>query len=131
MKKENGSFEYAPPEEGCAALRFQHLLPGVKVFSAYHNLSYRKLCKIDQDINADLAICSDHEDAKPLKEARMIESLIPFLINMAIRNGLSGLGVKFCLNLKALLLRIPIAFFHFLHLIHHKLFYKPSAFQQS
>ncbi|CAG1004987.1 MAG: NADPH-dependent F420 reductase [Candidatus Methanoperedens sp.] len=114
MKKENGSFEYTPPEEGCAALRIQHLLPGVKVVSAYHNLSYRKLCKIDLDIDADVAICSDNEDAKqvvmdltreirnvrpldggPLKEARMIESLTPFLINMAKRNGLSDLGVKF------------------------------------
>ncbi|MFZ3166903.1 MAG: NAD(P)-binding domain-containing protein [Candidatus Methanoperedens sp.] len=48
MKKENGSFEYTPPEEGCAALRIQHLLPGVKVVSAYHNLSYRKLCNPDK-----------------------------------------------------------------------------------
>jgi NADPH-dependent F420 reductase len=48
MKKENGSFEYTPPEEGCAALRIQHLLPGVKVVSAYHNLSYRKLCNLDK-----------------------------------------------------------------------------------
>lgn len=34
-------------------------------------------------------------DGGPLKESRMIESLTPFLINMAIRNGLSDLGVKF------------------------------------
>ncbi|MFA4934239.1 MAG: NADPH-dependent F420 reductase [Candidatus Methanoperedens sp.] len=112
--KKNGSFEYTPPEDGCAALRIQNLLPEVKVVSAYHNLSYRKLCKLDLEIKADVVICSDHEDAKqvvmdltreirsvrpldggPLKESRMIESLTPFLINMAIRNGLSDLGVKF------------------------------------
>jgi len=64
MKKENGSFEYTPPEEGCAALHIQHLLPGMKVVSAYHNLSYRKLCKLDLEIDADVAICSDNADAK-------------------------------------------------------------------
>lgn len=61
-----------------------------------------------------MVVCSDHEDAKqvvmdltreirnvrpldggPLRESRMIESLTPFLINMAARNGLSDLGVKF------------------------------------
>ncbi|HLB70661.1 MAG TPA: hypothetical protein VJJ51_06410 [Candidatus Methanoperedens sp.] len=34
-------------------------------------------------------------DGGLLKESRMIESLTPFLINMASRNGLSDLGVKF------------------------------------
>lgn len=82
--------------------------------SAYHNLSYRKLCKLDLDIDADVVICGDNEKAKQvvmdltreirnvrpldggsLKESRMIESLTPFLINMAKRNGLSDLGVKF------------------------------------
>ncbi len=112
--KKNKWFEYTPPEEGCAALRIQRMLPGVKVVSAYHNLSYRKLCNLDLEIDADVVICSDDNDAKqvvmdltreihsvrpldggPLKESRMIESLTPFLINMAIRNGLSDLGVKF------------------------------------
>lgn len=112
--KKNGWFEYTPPEEGCAALRIQNLLPGAKVVSAYHNLSYRKLCKLDLEIDADVVICSDHDDAKkvvvdltreirnirpldggPLKESLMIESLTPFLINTSKRNGLSDLGVKF------------------------------------
>lgn len=34
-------------------------------------------------------------DGGHLSESRMIESLTPFLINMATRNGLSDLGVKF------------------------------------
>jgi len=112
--KKNRWFEYTPPEEGCAALRIQRMLPGIKVVSAYHNLSYKKLCNLDLEIEGDVVVCSDHEDAKqvvmdltreirsvrpldggPLKESRMIESLTPFLINMAIRNGLSDLGVKF------------------------------------
>ncbi len=112
--KKNQWFEYTPPAEGCAALRIQRMLPGISVVSAYHNLSYKKLCNLDLEIEGDVVICSDHEDAKQavinltreirsvrpldgglLKEARMIESLTPFLINMAIRNGLSDLGVKF------------------------------------
>ncbi len=107
-------FEYTPPEEGCAALHFQSLLPRVKMVSAYHNLSYRKLCNIDLEIEGDVVVCGDDADAKlvvmnltreirsvrpldggPLRESRMIESLTPFLINMSLRNGLPDLGMKF------------------------------------
>ncbi len=112
--KKNQWFEYTPPAEGCAALHIQHLIPEIKVVSAYHNLSYRKLCNLDLEIEGDVVICGDDTDAKqvamnltreirsvrpldggPLSESRMIESLTPFLINMAMRNGLSDLGVKF------------------------------------
>lgn len=112
--KKNEWFKYTPPEEGCAALHIQSLLPEIKVVSAYHNLSYKKLCKLDLEIEGDVVVCSDYEDAKhvvmdltkeirsvrpldggPLKESYMIESLTPFLINMAMRNGLSDLCVKF------------------------------------
>lgn len=114
MRRKNKWLEYTPPEEGCAALHIQHLLPQAKVISAYHNLSYRRLCNLDLEIEGDVVVCGDDEDAKkvvmnltreirnvrpldggPLKESRMIESLTPFLINMAIRNGLSDIGVKF------------------------------------
>ncbi|NJD53033.1 MAG: NADPH-dependent F420 reductase [Candidatus Methanoperedens sp.] len=112
--KKNQWFEYTPPEEGCAALRIQRMLPGINVVSAYHNLSYKKLCNFDLVIKGDVAVCGDDSNSKsivmdltreirsvrpldggPLRESRMIESLTPFLINMAIRNGLSDLGVKF------------------------------------
>lgn len=112
--KKNKWFEYTPPEEGCAALHIQHLIPEVKVVSAYHNLSYRKLCDLGLEIEGDVVICGDDTDAKqvvmnltreirsvrpldggPLSESHIIESLTPFLINMATRNGLSDLGVKF------------------------------------
>lgn len=112
--KKGKSFEYSPPSDGCAALRIQHLVPGVKVVSAYHNLSYRKLADMDKVIEGDVVICGDDAAAKravmdltreiksvrpldggALCESHMIESLTPFLINMAMRNGLSDLGVKF------------------------------------
>lgn len=112
--KKNQWFEYTPPQEGCAALRIQRMLPGINVISAYHNLSYKKLCNLDLEIEGDVVVCGNDAVAKlvvmnltreirsvrpldggPLKESRMIESLTPFLINMAIRNGLSDLGVKF------------------------------------
>lgn len=90
------------------------MLPGINVVSAYHNLSYKKLCNLDLEIEGDVIVCGNDAVAKlvvmnltreirsvrplyggPLRESRMIESLTPFLINMAIRNGLSDLGVKF------------------------------------
>lgn len=111
----NGSFEYTPPEQGSAALEIQEILPKtVKVVSSYHNVSARKLAKLELSLDYDVVVCGDDEFAKQtvmeltreikslrpldgggLASSYMIESLTPFLINLAIRNGLSDLGVKF------------------------------------
>ncbi len=113
--KKNEWFEYTPPKQGSAALEIKDILPeGVKVVSAYHNISAKKLASLDNILDYDVVVCGDDEDAKRtvmeltreiknlrpldgggLKSSYMIESLTPFLINLAIRNHLSDLGVKF------------------------------------
>lgn len=113
--KKNKWFEYTPPEHGSAALEIKDILPkSVKVVSAYHNVSAKKLANIELALDYDVVVCGDDEDAKrvvmdltreiknlrpldggDLTSSYMIESLTPFLINLAIRNGLSDLGVKF------------------------------------
>ena len=113
--KKNKFFEYTPPEQGSAALEIKDILPeNVKVISAYHNISAKKLANPDLSLDYDVVVCGDDEDAKKtvmeltreiknlhpldgggLASSYMIESLTPFLINLAMRNGLSDLGVKF------------------------------------
>jgi NADPH-dependent F420 reductase len=113
--KKNRWFEYTPPKHGSAALEIQETLPkSVKVVSAYHNVPARKLANLDITLDYDVVVCGDDDGVKgtvmqltreinnlrPLDGGRlassyMIESLTPFLINLAIRNGLSEVGVKF------------------------------------
>jgi len=113
--KKNEWFEYTPPKQGSAALEIKELLPNtVKVVSAYHNISAKKLAKLELRLDYDVVVCGDDEEAKRtvmkltediktlhpldgggLSSSYMIESLTPFLINLAIRNGFSDLGVKF------------------------------------
>lgn len=113
--KKNKWFEYTPPKHGSAALEIQELLPkSVKVISAYHNISAKKLVNLDLNLDYDVVVCGDDEEGKKtvmeltkeiknlhpldgggLASSYMIESLTPFLINLALRNGLSDLGVKF------------------------------------
>lgn len=113
--KKNKWFEYTPPEQGSAALEMRDILPkGVKVVSAFHNVSANKLAQPELSLDYDVVVCGDDEDAKKtvmeltkeiknlraldggeLAHSYMGESLTPFLINLAIRNGLFDLGVKF------------------------------------
>jgi len=54
-------------------------LPGVKVVSAYHNLSYRKLCNLDSEIEGDVVVCGDDAEAKlvVMNLTREIQSIRP------------------------------------------------------
>jgi NADPH-dependent F420 reductase len=113
--KKNDLYEFTPPKQGSAALEIQDILPKtVKVVSAYHNVSAKKLANLELRLDYDVVVCGDDKDAKRtvmeltkeiktlhpldgggLSSSYMIESLTPFLINLAIRNGFSDLGVKF------------------------------------
>ena len=113
--KKNDLYEFTPPKQGSAALEIQDVLPKtVKVVSAYHNVSAKKLANLELRLDYDVVVCGDDKDAKRtvmeltkeiktlhpldgggLSSSYMIESLTPFLINLAIRNGFSDLGVKF------------------------------------
>jgi NADPH-dependent F420 reductase len=108
-------FEFTPPKQGSAALEIQEILPkSVKIVSAFHTVSARKLANLDLSLDLDVVVCSDDDAAKKivmgltqeiknlrpldggsLASSYMSESLTPFLINLAIRNKLSDLGVKF------------------------------------
>lgn len=113
--KKNKWFEYAPPKQGSAALEIENILPdSVKVISAYHNISAKKLADLELVLDYDVVVCGDDEHAKRtvmelthdiknlqpldgggLASSYMVESMTPFLINLAIRNGLSNLGIKY------------------------------------
>jgi NADPH-dependent F420 reductase len=113
--KKNSEFEYAPPKQGSAALEIQDILPKtVKVVSAYHNVSAKKLANLELELDYDVVVCGDNDESKKtvieltheiknlrpfdgggLASSYMIEALTPFLINLAKRNGLSNLSVKF------------------------------------
>lgn len=114
MKKDKW-FEYAPPKQGSAALEIEDILPdSVKVISAYQNISAKKLADLELTLDYDVVVCGDDEHAKrtvmeltheiknlqpldggDLASSYMTESMTPFLLNLAIRNGLSNLGVKY------------------------------------
>ena len=112
--KKNGHFLYAPPESGCAAMEIQGLLPeSVKLVSAFHNVSAKKLADINNKMDMDVFICGDHEEANnvvsdlvkdisglnpmmagPLEVSCMVESITPLLVNLAKFTKKKHLGIK-------------------------------------
>ena len=113
MKKDS-HFLYTPPKSGCAAVEIQGLLPeGVKLVSAFHNVSAKKLSDINKKLDMDVFICGDHKEANnvvsdlvkdipklnpmiagPLEVSCMVESITPLLVNLAIFNNKKHLGIK-------------------------------------
>jgi NADPH-dependent F420 reductase len=110
----NGKFfQYQPPAEGSAALQVKSLLPpGVKVVSAFHTICAAALQDIDRLMKADVFICGDDSQAieiaaqlageikslRPLKAgplavSSMVESLTPFLLNVARKNKIKDAGI--------------------------------------
>jgi 8-hydroxy-5-deazaflavin:NADPH oxidoreductase len=110
----NGKFFlYQPPSEGSAALQARSLLPqGVKVVSAFHTICASALQDIDRVMKADVFICGDDAQAiditmklageikslrpliaGPLAVSSMVESLTPFLLNVARKNKIKDAGI--------------------------------------
>jgi len=107
-------FKYMPPATGSAAMEIKSLLPeGVKLVSAFHNISARKLYMTDYKLDMDVFICGDDDEANrvvcklvkdinnlrpliagPLEVSSMVESLTPLLVNLAIFNKKKHLGIK-------------------------------------
>ncbi|MBM4240155.1 MAG: NADPH-dependent F420 reductase [Euryarchaeota archaeon] len=100
---------------GSAAERTAEFLKGrnTNVISAFNNISSASLVNINEDVNCDCLISSDHEDAKkevmklaekisgvraidcgPLENARIIEKITPLLINLNIRNKIKNAGIR-------------------------------------
>lgn len=114
MERSNSYLRYTAPPDGSAAMELRNLLPDtVKVIAAFHNLPGKKLRKINMRLPGDVVVCGDEGargvvsalveeidglrvlDGGGLEDAAMVESLTPFLINIAMRNNLSELGIRF------------------------------------
>jgi len=115
MEKQNSYLKYVLPDDGSAAVELKKLVPDtVGVVAAFHNLSAKKLCNLENHLDYDVVVCGSDKEAKKnvmrliedingirpldggeIEDAVIIESLTPFLINLARRNNLNELGVKF------------------------------------
>jgi len=101
--------------QGSAAERSAEFLKdkGVKVTSAFNNISAASLINANEDVQCDCLISGDYEDAKdeamilaekipgvkaidcgPLENARIIEKITPLLINLNIRNKIKLAGIR-------------------------------------
>ncbi|RUM32906.1 MAG: NADPH-dependent F420 reductase [Archaeoglobus sp.] len=114
MKREKEFFVYDPPPEGSAAERIASILDDSRVISAFHTVPAKKFADMNSKFNWDVPVCGDHEDAKnvvleivnsidglraldagPLSSSRLVEGITPLLINLAMRNDMHNLSIKF------------------------------------
>ncbi|MFT4946977.1 MAG: NADPH-dependent F420 reductase [Natronomonas sp.] len=116
MQRDEDGLHYNPPGVGSVtALAVQAAPDHVPVVGAFHNLAAAKLANLDADLDWDVPVVSDDNDAKstvvdligeldtirpldagPLANAPEVESLTPLLINLAAHNEeMHDLGVKF------------------------------------
>ena len=110
----NGKFfQFNPPAEGSAAVLARSLLPeGVRVVSAFHTICAAALQDRERVMKGDAFICSDEAEAiditaelageikslrplkaGPLAASPMVESLTPFLLNVARKNKIKNAGI--------------------------------------
>ena len=105
-RHEDKSFVFNPPTQGSSALEIREVLPdSVKLVSAYHNLPAKELSKIEEELDYDVVICGDDEEAKevvkkltedmpnmkvldagPLKLSAMIEAITPLIVNLNVKH---------------------------------------------
>ena len=106
---------YTPPEKGSAVRHMCSVLPPeIKMVVAFQTLPAPRLADLDDPLGFDVVVCADNEEAKKvvmdlvadlgnvraldgggLEEAKLVESLTPLLINLAIRNKMKPLSIKF------------------------------------
>lgn len=115
MVKRGKSFFYSPPPQGSAALEIREVLPeGARLVSAYHNLPAKELSDIEHDLDYDVVICGDDDEAKevvkkltedmpnlrvldagPLEISSMIEAITPLIVNLNVRYKPQHFSIKF------------------------------------
>lgn len=106
---------YTPPEKGSAAKQICEVLPpAIRLVSTFHTLPAARLANLDDPLGFDVIVCADDEEAKKvvmgivadlgnirpldgggLDEARLVEALTPLLVNLAIKNKMKDLSLKF------------------------------------
>jgi hypothetical protein len=113
MKLEAGMFYYSK-EDGSAAESVAALLKKSAVAAAFHTIPAPLLLKTGAPLDLDVAVAADSRTtfeaaafvvssidglrplyAGPLSTARMLEGLVPLLLNIAKQNRLHNLSVKF------------------------------------
>ncbi|MFQ5975819.1 MAG: NADPH-dependent F420 reductase, partial [Candidatus Hydrothermarchaeales archaeon] len=86
-----------------------------KVVSIYHSIPSEKLMDLDLELDYDVVICGDDENAKhvvsdltyeiknlrpldggPLAVSSMVEAMTPLLLNIGLKNDLKSPSIKFC-----------------------------------
>jgi NADPH-dependent F420 reductase len=115
MQRDEDGVHYNPPGVGSVTALAAQAVDDVPVVGAFHNLAAGKLANLDAELDWDVPIVADDDDAKAtvseladgidgirpldaggLANASEVESLTPLLINLAANNeGLHDLGVKF------------------------------------
>lgn len=106
---------YTPPEQGSAAKHICSIMPPeIRTVVAFQTLPAPRLADLNDPLGFDVIVCADDEDAKKvvmglvsdlgnvrpldgggLEEAKLVESLTPLLINLAIKNKMKPLSIKF------------------------------------
>ncbi|MHA1835108.1 MAG: NADPH-dependent F420 reductase [Candidatus Baldrarchaeia archaeon] len=99
---------------GSAAKLTEQLVPkGVKVVAAFKNVPADAVQNLDEDVDCDVIVCGDDEEAKrkvmklaelipgvraidggPLENAHVIEELTAFLISINIKYGVKNAGIR-------------------------------------
>ncbi len=114
MRIVRGKAQRISISEGSVALRIQKEVPEAKVVAAFHTVSYRLLLEYPAPIEGDVLIFGDDDKAtaqvaelvstipklRPipgggLKEAYIVEHIVPLMINIAHRMGKRDIGIKF------------------------------------
>ncbi len=104
---------YAPPEEGSAAEQAQAVLGGqARVVAALHQIAAHELANLDHGIEADGLMAGDDPGAKecvaeliralgvrpvdagPLRNASVLESLTPLLIEINKKHKIKSAGIR-------------------------------------
>ena len=106
---------YVPPPEGSAGLLLKKLLPeSARIVVAFNNIAAHRWQTIGEDLDYSVAVCSDDDEAKrivmdlintishlsaldagPLKNAALVESLTPLILNISKYNRMKDVGVYF------------------------------------
>lgn len=105
---------FTPPEEGSAALKLAKILNESKIVVAFNNIPAKRFADPDDELGWDVLVCSNDEEAKrtvmeiiskikglraldggSLRDSAFVESLTPFLINLARRNKLRDISMRF------------------------------------
>ncbi|MDM7933852.1 MAG: NADPH-dependent F420 reductase, partial [Methanothrix sp.] len=86
---------------------------GTRIASAFHTIGAAALQDMERELEADVMVCSDDQealdlvfeltrqikslrplDAGPLEASSMVESLTPMLLNLAKRNRIRDPGIR-------------------------------------